>query len=157
VVGTSYYDFRGNTSDRNTLLTEYWLARSADTVTWQENQIAGPFDLALAPVTNAPGAGGYFLGDYQGLLSVGTLFQPLFVQTNAGNLTNRTDVFAAPAVSVATSISAVVAKQAAPSVSSTPAFKITPELQQRVSENIANAMEQRIPGWRNLRQANQDN
>jgi hypothetical protein len=157
VVGTSYYDFRGNTSDRNTLLTEYWLARSADTVTWQENQIAGPFDLALAPVTNAPGAGGYFLGDYQGLLSVGTLFQPLFVQTNAGNLTNRTDVFAAPAVSVATGISAVVAKQAAPSVSSTPAFKITPELQQRVSENIANAMEQRIPGWRNLRQENQDN
>jgi hypothetical protein len=157
VVGVSYYDFRGNTSDRNTLLTEYWLARSADAVTWQETQIAGPFDLALAPVTNAPGAGGYFLGDYQGLLSVGTLFVPLFVQTNAGNLTNRTDVFVAPAVSVATGVSAVVAKQVAPPISLTPAFTITPELQHRVSENIANAMEQRIPGWRNLRHADQEN
>ncbi len=154
VVGVSYYDFRGNTSDRNTLFTEYWLARSANAVTWQENQIAGPFDLALAPLTNAPGSGGFFLGDYQGLVSFGTLFQPLFVQTNAGNLTNRTDVFAAPAVSVATGISAVVAKLASPG-HAMPAFQATPELQQRVSKNIADAMERRIPGWQRLR-GNQD-
>jgi hypothetical protein len=153
VIGTSYYDFRGNTTDRNTLFTEYWLARSADAVTWQENQIAGPFDLALAPVTNAPGAGGYFLGDYQGLVSFGALFQPLFVQTNAANPTNRTDVFAAPAVSVATGVSAVVAKQASSPLNSIAAFKMTPDLQQRVSKNISDAMEQRIPGWQNLRRS----
>jgi hypothetical protein len=154
VIGTSYYDFRGNTSDRTTLFTEYWLARSADAVTWQENQIAGPFDLALGPVVTTPGSG-YFLGDYQGLISSGTLFVPLFVQTNSGNPGNRTDVFAAPAVSVVANASAVIAKQIPPA-NLAPEFQITPELRQRVSENIANAMEQRIPGWRETRHGNQD-
>ena len=44
--GVSYYDFRNNTDDASTLLTDYWLARSTDGVTWLESHIAGPFDLA---------------------------------------------------------------------------------------------------------------
>lgn len=45
----------------------------------------------------APNAEGFFIGDYQGLdVLPSSSFHPFFVQTNAGNLTNRTDVFFAP-------------------------------------------------------------
>jgi hypothetical protein len=152
MIGISYYDFRANTSDRTTLLTDYWLARSSDAVNWQESQIAGPFDLTIAPMTTSPGAGGYFLGDYQGLLSVGTLFEPLFVQTNSSNSINPTDVFAAPAVSAGT---AVVAKQIPLPGNSPAVFKVSADLRQRISETISNSMEQRIPGWRKMRLGNQ--
>ncbi|MDR3385977.1 MAG: sialidase family protein [Rudaea sp.] len=147
LVGVSYYDFRDNTANAASLLTDYWLARSAEAVNWQETQIAGPFNLALAPVVTTPGSG-YFLGDYQGLISIGTLFVPLFVQTNSGNVANPTDVFAAPAVSVS---AMATAKQVRLPENVTVAFVVTPELRQRVSQNIANAMEQRLPGWRQAR------
>ncbi|GLU33058.1 hypothetical protein Busp01_29000 [Trinickia caryophylli] len=49
-----------------------------------------PFDMKFAPV-----AGGYFLGDYDGLDTRGTSFLPFFVKTNS-NTTNRTDVVAQP-------------------------------------------------------------
>ena len=42
-------------------------------------------------------AGGFFLGDYEGLDHAGRNFVPFFVMTNSGNLANRTDVFAARA------------------------------------------------------------
>ena len=41
----------------------------------------------------APNASGFFVGDYEGLASTGTAFRPLFVATNSGNTSNRTDVF----------------------------------------------------------------
>jgi hypothetical protein len=85
--GVSYYDFRNNTADPSTLLTDYWLARPTDGITWLESHITGPFDLAAAP-----NSGGLFLGDYQALTSSGTLFLPFYVQTNTGNPVNRTDV-----------------------------------------------------------------
>ena len=50
--------------------------------------MAGPFDY-----TNAPDAGGYFLGDYQGLANVGNAFAPFFSATNNGDTANRTDIF----------------------------------------------------------------
>jgi hypothetical protein len=53
--------------------------------------LAGSFDMKTAP-----DAGGFFVGDYEGLAAVGTAFLPFFVQTNSGNTANRTDVFAAP-------------------------------------------------------------
>jgi hypothetical protein len=126
---------------------QYWLTRSADAVTWQENQIAGPFDLDLAPVVSTPGSGD-FLGDYQGLASAGTLFQPLFTQTNAGDASNRTDIYAAPAVSAAGGASTLRAAAAVtPSATSvSEAFVVTPELQQRVSDNLVQAMRRRLPG-----------
>jgi hypothetical protein len=133
-VGVSYYDFRPNTSSTTTLLTDYWLARSSNGTTWSESQISGPFDLALAPLSSA--TGGYFLGDYQALHSAGSVFMPLFVQTNEANLNNRTDVFFAPAVS-ATSVQAAVQHSL-----QTESFAITQELRQRVSDNLARAREE---------------
>jgi hypothetical protein len=151
-IGVTYYDFRSNTSDRTTLPTDYWLARSIDGATWQETRIAAPFDLVLAPLTNAPASGGYFLGDYQGLLSNGGVFVPLFTQTNAGDVSNRTDVFLAPAVSVQGGAAEIAAKSG---VATYPAGRetaaMTPALAQRVHENIVNSMEWRVPGWSAMR------
>ena len=86
-VGVSYYDLRSDTASPDTLLTDYWLARSTDGVTWSETRVAAPFDLATAP-----DAGGYFLGDYMALASAGTTFLALHARTT-GNLVNRTDIF----------------------------------------------------------------
>jgi hypothetical protein len=147
-IGVSYYDFRPNTSDRATLLTDYWLARSTDAATWHESQIAGPFDLSLAPLTTSPGAGGWFLGDYQGLVSVGTTFVPMFTRSNGGDAGNQTDIYVAPAVSA----TIAAARESTPSVmpeskSSRAAVVVTPEFAQRVSDNIVRTMERRVPGW----------
>jgi len=87
-VGITYYDFRnlapGNTT---TLPTDYWFISSSDGFT-ANTHITGPFDMKTAPV-----AEGFFVGDYEGLATVGTSFRPFFVATNSGDLTNRTDVF----------------------------------------------------------------
>src|SRR6266516_4497089 len=50
-----------------------------------ETHIAGSFDML-----NAPNAGGFFVGDYESLASIGTTFEPFFVQTNDENKDNRT-------------------------------------------------------------------
>ncbi|MFT0172050.1 sialidase family protein [Paraburkholderia mimosarum] len=94
-VAVTYYDFRdlqaGNTT---TLPTNIW--RTTSTNGGQsfggELHVAGPFNMKTAPVSR-----GFFVGDYQGLDVMGTTFVSFIVQTNSGNLTNRTDVFAAPA------------------------------------------------------------
>jgi hypothetical protein len=86
-VGVSYYDLRRNTSDPATLPTDLWLTRSGDGVTWRENHVTATFEL-----DRAPSAGGLFLGDYQGLVSVGPIFVPYFVKTNNGSK-NRDDVY----------------------------------------------------------------
>ena len=87
-IGVLYYDFRDDTSDPATLWTSLWLARSVDQGrTWTESRVAGPFDLDLAPRTDA----GLFLGDYEALGTTSTRFLPLFTATNVdGN--NRTDI-----------------------------------------------------------------
>ena len=91
-INITYYDFRKDTPNPATLLTSYWLSVSRDNgQTWHEQQVSGPFDMRTAPV-----AGGFFLGDYQGLGRVGdNSVLPFFVQANSGSATNRTDVFAA--------------------------------------------------------------
>ncbi len=89
----TYYDFRnlaaGNTT---TLPTDYWFTSSTDHGAnfGNETHIAGSFDML-----NAPNAGGFFVGDYESLASIGTTFEPFFVQTNDENKDNRTDVFTA--------------------------------------------------------------
>ena len=88
VIGVTYYDFRSDTDNLDTLLTDYWLATSTDGTNWSESHLTGPFDLA-----RAPDSGGLYLGDYQALTSLGSDFLPFFVQTNAGTGGNRTDVF----------------------------------------------------------------
>ncbi|WP_175963549.1 sialidase family protein [Burkholderia pyrrocinia] len=91
-VMVTHYDFRdllaGNTT---TLPTGFWRKISHDggASFGDERRVGGPFDMKLAPI-----AEGFFIGDYQGLdVRPSSSFHPFFVQTNSGNLTNRTDVF----------------------------------------------------------------
>jgi hypothetical protein len=90
-VGVSYYDLRtlqpGNTT---TLPTSTWLTvspRGGRHFT-RERQLAPVFDSL-----QAPSAGGYFLGDYQGLTTFDDAFRALFVTTHSGQPANRTDVY----------------------------------------------------------------
>jgi hypothetical protein len=90
VVGVTYYDIRtlqpGNTT---TLPTSTWLATSPRGGShFTERQIAAPFDML-----SAPQAGGFFVGDYEGLSAEAGGFRPLFVEANSGQPANRTDVF----------------------------------------------------------------
>jgi hypothetical protein len=93
-VAVTYYDFRnlaaGNTS---TLPTDYWRITSTNggQSFGNELHLAGSFDMKTAPA-----AGGFFIGDYEGLDATDASFLPFFIQTNSGNTVNRTDVFAAP-------------------------------------------------------------
>jgi hypothetical protein len=96
VVGVTYYDLRSNDANPG-LPTDIWLVHSHDAgaTFGDEAHIAGPFDM-----TTAPDAGGLFVGDYDGLTSIGSAFVPFFVATNNGNTANRTDVFSTQAVPV---------------------------------------------------------
>jgi hypothetical protein len=148
MIGVTYYDFRPNTTDPNTLFTNLWLARSTDAVNWQESQVAGPFDLATAPLSLAGNANGYFVGDYMGLASTGNVFVPFFARTTGAN-GNRTDIFAAPAVSVTTSAATMASElraRNAPKVAAPFAFRMTPEFRRRVAENIEANMKIHVPG-----------
>jgi hypothetical protein len=138
--GVSYYDFRSNTAAPTTLLTDYWLARSIDGVTWTESRITGPFDLAIAPV-----AEGLFLGDYQALTSIGTLFVPFYVQTNTGDAANRTDVFATLASSVGTAraLAAEAKESGVRSVAAEP-MAMTPQLAQKLRDAATTAVQRRL-------------
>ncbi len=89
-VAVSYYDMRNDVAGDASLTTDTWIVHSHDGgLTWgSEAKIGTPFNMRIAPY-----AGGYFVGDYEGLDSVGNVFRPLFVQANDGMLNNRTDVF----------------------------------------------------------------
>lgn len=139
-IGVTYYDFRANTADAATLLTDYWLARSRDGINWTESRVSNAFDLANAPVSAGRG---FFVGDYQGLTSAGNVFIPLFVRSNDGNINNRTDVFASR-------IDATAASSAVSEFFATTAIGFVPDAatQQRISENIIAKIEERRPGWR---------
>jgi len=114
-VGITYYDMRtlrpGNT---RTLPTSTWLTispRGGQRFS-RERGIAPVFDHLQAPF-----AGGYFLGDYEGLAAVGDRFRALFVVTNDNRPNNRTDVYFGQFRSVETpSESAVPPAQAATTV-----------------------------------------
>jgi hypothetical protein len=91
-VAVTYYDFRRLGTETATLPTDYWITTSTNhgATFGNEQHIAGPFDMKTAP-----NAGGFFVGDYEGLAAAGTTFVPFYVAANSGNLNNRTDVFAA--------------------------------------------------------------
>ena len=90
-VGVTYYDFRHNTSAPG-LTTEYWFvhchAACTDPANWAETQVAGPFDEEQAPY-----ARGYFLGDYEGLVTIGNVFGSFYDQAVSRAANNPTDVF----------------------------------------------------------------
>jgi hypothetical protein len=95
-VGVTFYDFRNDTPDTATALTDYWIRTSTDGgATWAPYQRVTPvsFDMKKAPV-----ARGFFVGDYEGLDHAGTTFKVFFVQTHNGDTgANPTDVYAANA------------------------------------------------------------
>jgi len=76
-VGVTYYDFRNDDpSDSGHLMVTQWLATSTDGgATFADTMMGGPFDLRSAPLEH----GAYFLGDYQALVSAGSVFLPFFV------------------------------------------------------------------------------
>lgn len=143
-ISVTYFDFRNDTTDPATLPTILWLTRSNDVVNWHESAIAGPFDMKTAP-----SAEGLFVGDYQGLSSLGSVSEPFFVKTNSGNLNNRTDVFSAPAVSVTTMFNLIV-RALGTTAQPAPPFRMTVDFRKRVSDNLGHVMERREVEWRNV-------
>ena len=109
-IGVTYFDLRSDTLAAESLLADYWIARSRDGLTWTESHVAGPFDLLAAPF-----AGGYFLGDYMGLASVEGDFLALHARAS-GEPGDPTDIYLAriPATTPGTAYRADSAK-AAPS------------------------------------------
>lgn len=96
-VGLNYYDLEPATN-ANPGLTNASIAHChsgcSDPASWATNgetqlSTTGPFDYATAP-----DAGGYFLGDYQGLTSSGTQFDPFFMMSKPIATKGATDPFA---------------------------------------------------------------
>ncbi len=80
LVAVTYYDFRKlQPGQTETLPTDYWITFSRDRGTnfGDEEHVAGSFNMLAAPV-----ARGFFVGDYEGLATIGETFVPFFVQTN---------------------------------------------------------------------------
>ena len=98
-VAVTYYDFRNNDANPGAP-TDYWIihchAATSDcsnAANWgDEARLSSTsFDIEQAPAARGPF--GYFLGEYEGLTSIGNNFLPVFIQVNNGNSANRTDVF----------------------------------------------------------------
>ncbi len=137
-VGVTYYDFRDDTADSNTLPTDYWLTQSSDGANWSESLVSGPFDFDLAP-----NAEGLFLGDYQGIVGVdGIGFLPFFVQTNDDGTSNRTDVYTLPPGTMSTTVKAVSARAMTAGI----VFKMTPEFESRVQARLLDLLREELPG-----------
>jgi len=93
-ISVTYYDFRKDNSDVNVLLTNYWRITSPNGGrTWKEVPVAKLFDLRTAPVASPGFTGGFFIGDYEGIVPTEKSFTPIYVLTNSGNTSNLTDVF----------------------------------------------------------------
>jgi hypothetical protein len=127
-----------------TLATDYWLTTSIDGATWNESHVTGPFDF-----TTAPFALGLFLGDYQGLTSIGSTFVPFYAKTNAASPTNLTDVFATLLTTSVVTPSAEAAKEA-PIVhtmraATAPPLRMTPELEQALTDSAQRTLMRRFP------------
>jgi hypothetical protein len=94
-VAVTYYDFRFNDPSPG-VPTDAWIVRCAsdcgNPASWHDEARLSPasFDIEQAPAARGPF--GFFLGDYEGLTSVGNTFITVFAQVN-GSPTNRTDVF----------------------------------------------------------------
>jgi hypothetical protein len=155
-IGVTYYDLRHDTSDPTTLPTDLWLTRSGDGNTWRENHVTATFDLDRAPV-----AGGLFLGDYQGLVSIGPIFLPFFVKTNVA-VANQDDVYShinllrhqPPNVPLG---SPGIAQQVAQEEASLPALDVratgrtasaaTPALRAAAWQAVVRTVRARVPDW----------
>ena len=142
LIGVTYYDFRNHLAGAPTLLTDYWLTTSTDGVNWHESHVSGPFDFNTAPF-----AEGLFVGDYQGLTSIGETFLPFYVTTNANSPANLTDVFATLlTTSVVTPFAAAKAGLSMTRAGAAPAFEPTPEVQRILSDAARRTLQRRLVG-----------
>jgi hypothetical protein len=93
-VAITYYDLRRDVLGDAAFSTDYWATTTSDGKHFTgDHHIAGSFDL-----TTAPFARGLFLGDYEGLTTVGHHFVSVFVKTNCSGskcVRNPTDVYSA--------------------------------------------------------------
>jgi hypothetical protein len=83
-VGVTYYDFRNNTPDPSTLLTDHFAVHChsgcSSPASWSETRITpSSFNIREAPFAN-----GYFLGDYVGLDNAANDFTSLFGSAEGG-------------------------------------------------------------------------
>ena len=96
-VGVSYYDLESATAGQPGLtdtLIVHCHTNCAAPASWAAGgqtklDTSGPFDM-----TQAPDAGGYFVGDYEGLTSSGSTFDPFFVMATPQATAGATDPFA---------------------------------------------------------------
>ncbi len=91
LAGLTWYDFRNDDPATAPLTTDVWF-RTVDatgTKVSREKHLTGPFNFVAAP-----DAGGRFLGDYQGMATIGSRFHPFFAITNCrvSCASNRTDI-----------------------------------------------------------------
>jgi hypothetical protein len=95
-VAVTYYDFRNNDASPG-VPTDYWIVHChsacSSPASWGDESrlTTSSFDIEQAPAARGPF--GYFLGEYEGLTSIGNAFVPLFVAVNNGEPANSTDVF----------------------------------------------------------------
>lgn len=139
VIAVSYFDLRNAHYLKTALLTDAWMVSSADGKSFTETHLSGPFDLQLAPDTDE----GYFLGDYQGLINNGLIFQALYAQTNQGATSVSTDVFFASATASATTQAAAasaLAYRAQPAAGGT---RLSAGTRLRISQRIRAALAHR--------------
>ena len=135
-VGVSYYDFSAARTTTSTLPTVYKLAQSKDGVHWSGSEINSAFDLRRAPV-----AGGFFLGDYQGLSSTGNAFAALYGRTTATS--GATDITEIVFASVADgSLKRVPERYVAGPAAD--GYVVAPDLQKRVSAAVDQAVANRL-------------
>jgi hypothetical protein len=150
-LGVTYFDLRSEAGNPETLMTDYWLARSRDGLQWTETRVTAPFDLRIAPLSGSA----LFIGDYMGLASAGTDFVPFYVRTV--DTANRTDVFATRITPAGALAALATTKRDAAGEANVYRAAPMPDrepdaaYQRIVSENIVRAMEARIPGWSKAR------
>jgi len=91
LLGATYYAFRSPAAETEGSLTDYWLTVSADDGAsfGDAIRLGQPFDLRAAP-----DAGGYFVGEYQGLAGLDSGFLAVFVQNRPGREPVHTDIVA---------------------------------------------------------------
>ena len=138
IIGVSYYDFRSNTTDPNTLPTDTWLATSSDGISWLEASTGAAFDYATAPLAG----GSLFLGDYTALATVGSTFVSFFGRTT-GNVGNRSDIFAS--LQRTSGPTTAIAKSRHVDTGTAPPLEMTKDLEVRLDEHARRASTQRIP------------
>ena len=91
-LAVTYYDFTADTVESEALETDYWVTGSRNggrSFSPRVRLTDMSFDMRTAP-----DAGGFFVGDYEGLDAVGRDFTPFFALANSGDAANPTDMFA---------------------------------------------------------------